>query len=69
MAARLVIRTVESEKNSRYSFLFEAKSAPAIVRTERLGKLQNSNDLIGNRTHDLPVYHSQTPQMQEMGGH
>jgi hypothetical protein len=37
---------------SWYSFLLEAESVPGL---ERLGKLNKSNDLIGNRTRDLPA--------------
>jgi hypothetical protein len=42
------------QEDSWYSFLLEAWVDPrAIVRLEGLGKLEKSNDLIGNGTRDL----------------
>jgi hypothetical protein len=44
------------QKSSWYSFLLRGLVYPrAIVRLEGLGQLKNSNDLIGNRTHDFPA--------------
>jgi hypothetical protein len=42
-------------KDSWYSFLLEAESTPGHSATKTIMPLKNSNDTIGNRTHDVPA--------------
>jgi hypothetical protein len=43
------------KENSWYSFLLEADSTPGRNAAKRIRSIENSNDLFGNRTRDLPA--------------
>ena len=45
-----------------YSFLFEAESTRVQSATRRIMSMKNSNDIIGNRSRDIPVC-SAVPQL------
>jgi hypothetical protein len=42
-------------EDSRYSFLLEAESTPGHSAAGEIRSIEKSNDLIGNRTRDLPA--------------
>jgi hypothetical protein len=44
-----------SKEDSSYSFLLEAESTPNHTEAGRIRLIEKSNDLIGNRTRELPA--------------
>jgi phosphodiesterase/alkaline phosphatase D-like protein len=55
LSALLFGRTFNPKEDFWYSFLSEAESSPGHSAAGSFGSIEKSNDLIGNRTLDLPA--------------